>query len=187
VRGALPDTDVVVHLEPQREGLDLRDQALAVALAEPLVREAHDIVVYESGDRRSLSLHLKMPADLALADAHDVAERVEAELERRPRVEAVQTHLEPLELPVAARIPDPGDARDDVERRRIARLVQDRTRHAPEELRLLRTDVGLVVFLSVRVGATATLRDAHELASRVEDDIRRDSDYIADVVVHTEP
>jgi divalent metal cation (Fe/Co/Zn/Cd) transporter len=134
-----------------------------------------------------VSLHLKMPAGLAPAEAHDVAERVEADLERRPDVEAVQTHLEPLELPVAARTPEPGDPRDDLERQRIARIVEDRTGHAPEELRLLRTDVGLVVFVSVRVGPTATLRDAHELARRIEDDVRRDSDYIADVVVHTEP
>jgi cation diffusion facilitator family transporter len=187
VRNALPETDVVVHLEPQREGLDLRDQALAVALAEPLVREAHDITIYEIGDRRGVSLHLKMPADLALADAHDVAERVEAELEQQPHVEAVQTHLEPLELPVAARIPEPGDTGDDLERQRITELVDARTGHAPEELRLLHTDVGLVVFVSVRVGPTVTLADAHELAGRIEDDVRRDSDFIADVVVHTEP
>jgi cation diffusion facilitator family transporter len=187
VREALPDTDVVVHLEPQRDGLDLRDQALAAALAEPLVREAHDITIYESGDRRSLSLHLKMPADLALAEAHDVAERVEARLEQQPDVEAVQTHLEPLELPVAARPQVPGDERDDHERQRIAEIVNERTGGPPEEVQLLRTDVGLVIFLSVRVGPTATLREAHELASRIEDDIRRDSDYIADVVVHTEP
>ena len=51
VRGALPDSDVVVHLEPRREGLDLRDRALAIALAEPHVREAHDIVIYTA--RRS--------------------------------------------------------------------------------------------------------------------------------------
>jgi divalent metal cation (Fe/Co/Zn/Cd) transporter len=65
--------------------------------------------------------------------------------------------------------------------------VRERTGGPPEELQLLRTDLGLVVFVSVRVGSTVTLRDAHELASRIEDDIRRDSDYIADVVVHTEP
>ncbi|MCW3001403.1 MAG: cation transporter [Conexibacter sp.] len=187
VQAALPDTDVVVHLEPQRDGLDLRDHALATALAEPLVREAHDIVIYESGDRRSVSLHLKMPAELDLAEAHDVAERVEADLEQRPDVEAVQTHLEPLELPVAARPRVPGDARDEQEHRRIADLVEERTGSSPDELQLLRTDVGLVVFLTARVGSTTTLRDAHELASRIEDDIRRDSDYIADVVVHTEP
>jgi hypothetical protein len=120
-------------------------------------------------------------------EATRVAERVEADLDLRRDVEAVQTHLEPLELPVAARIPEPGDARDDLERQRITQIIEDRTHQAPEDLRLLRTDVGLVIFVSVRVGPTATLREAHELASRVEDDIRQDSDYIADVVVHTEP
>jgi cation diffusion facilitator family transporter len=187
VRQALPDTDVVVHLEPQRDGLDLRDQALATALAEPLVREAHDITIYESGDRRSVSLHLKMPADLALAEAHDVAERVETTLEQQADVEAVQTHLEPLELPVAARPRVPEDARDEQERQRVADLVEERTGRPAEAIQLLRTAVGMVVFVTVRVGSTVTLRAAHELAGRIEDDIRRDSDYIADVVVHTEP
>ena len=68
VRDALPDSDVVVHLEPRREGLDLRDRALAAALAEPLVREAHDITIYEHDGRMSVSLHLKMAPDIALAD-----------------------------------------------------------------------------------------------------------------------
>ena len=62
VRDALPETDVVVHLEPRREGLDLRDRVLAIALAEPLVREAHDIAIYEHDGRVSVSLHLKLDA-----------------------------------------------------------------------------------------------------------------------------
>ncbi|MEA2299884.1 MAG: hypothetical protein QOE44_419 [Solirubrobacteraceae bacterium] len=47
VRKVLPDNDVVVHLEPRRHGLDLRDRALAVAVVEPLVREAHDLTIYD--------------------------------------------------------------------------------------------------------------------------------------------
>src|SRR6202040_2136774 len=43
VEGALPGSDVVVHVEPRRNGLDLRDRVLAIALAEPLVRETHDV------------------------------------------------------------------------------------------------------------------------------------------------
>jgi hypothetical protein len=38
---SLPDSEVAVHLEPRREGLSLRDRALAAALAEPLVRDVH--------------------------------------------------------------------------------------------------------------------------------------------------
>jgi hypothetical protein len=39
-----PTNDV----EPGRDGLDVRGRALTVALAEPLVREAHDITIYEA-------------------------------------------------------------------------------------------------------------------------------------------
>jgi cation diffusion facilitator family transporter len=187
VRETLPETDVVVHLEPRRDGLDLRDQALAAALAEPLVREAHDITIYRSGDDRcSISLHLKLAADTSLTVAHDVAERVEAELAQQPGVAEVQTHLEPLEHPIAVS-PEQADARDDEERARIEALVAQRAGAGPCEVELLRTDAGLVIFLSVGLAAGTTLTDAHELAGRLEDDIRQDRDWIADVVVHTEP
>jgi divalent metal cation (Fe/Co/Zn/Cd) transporter len=187
VRKALPDTDVVVHLEPRRDGLDLRDSALAVALAEPLVREAHDIAIYEHDGRVSISLHLKMDPDVSLGKAHDVAERVEAALRDEPGVDDIQTHLEPLEQPVAARPDEEGAAPDAAQRQRITRLVEDRTRHPPRKLRLLHAAGGLVVFVSVLVPADMTLADAHELASRLEDDIRDGQPHMQDVVVHTEP
>jgi cation diffusion facilitator family transporter len=187
VRDALPDSDVVVHLEPRREGLDLRDRALAIALAEPLVREAHDITIYEHGGRRSISLHLKLAPDLPIRDAHDVAERVEAALRREPGVDDVQTHLEPLEQPVAARPVEDGDRPDDEQRERIAQLVIERTGRPPRELRLLHADNGLVVFVSVAVPGDMPLPAAHELAGRLEDDIREAQPHMQDVVVHTEP
>ena len=46
---------------------------------------------------------------------------------------------------------------------------------------------GLVVFVSVVTGADIRLPDAHELASRLEDDIREAQPHMTDVVVHTEP
>src|SRR3954451_17281175 len=120
VRAALPDSDVVVHLEPRRHGLALRDRALALALAEPLVREAHDISVYEHGRSVSLSLHLKFSPDVAIGEAHDIAERVETALREEPGVEDVHTHLEPLERPVAARPGEDRAAPDEAQRRRIS-------------------------------------------------------------------
>ncbi len=84
VRRALPDSEVVVHLEPRREGLGLRDRALAAALAEPLVRDVHDIAIYRHGDKISVSLHLKMDPDVRSREAHEVAERVEEVLRAEP-------------------------------------------------------------------------------------------------------
>src|SRR4051812_31192089 len=187
VRHVLPDTDVVVHLEPRRDGLDLRDRILAVALAEPLVREAHDITIYEHDRHVSISLHLKLDPDVSVGEAHDVAERVEAALRDEPGVDDVHTHLEPLEQPVAARPDDSSEGPDEDQRQRIAQLVRDRSGEPPRELRLLHAAGGLVVFVSVAVAPQMTLADAHELASRLEDDIRAGQPHMQDVVVHTEP
>jgi len=185
VRQSLPHSEVVVHLEPRREGLSLRDRALAAALAEPLVRDVHDIAIYRHSGRASISLHLKMDADVPLADAHEVAERVEATLRAEPGVEDVHTHLEPLERPLIAR--DESRLSDEAERKRITELVLQRTGHPPRELRLLHTDTGLVVFVSVTAGSGRRLPAAHELASRLEEDIREAQPHMTDVVVHTEP
>jgi divalent metal cation (Fe/Co/Zn/Cd) transporter len=187
VREALPGSDVVVHLEPRREGLDLRDRVLAVALAEPMVREAHDIAIYEHGGHVSVSLHLKMAADVGLAEAHEVAERVEATVRQEPLVEDAHTHLEPLEQPLAASPSPQGVEAGRGEKARIIELVRARTGHPPRELRLLQAEGGLVVFVSVCVPGDATLAAAHELASRLEDDIREGRPHMQDVVVHTEP
>jgi cation diffusion facilitator family transporter len=187
VRQALPDSDVVVHLEPQQQGLDLRDRALAIALAEPLVREAHDVTVYEHEDRRSVSLHLKFDPQVSLWEAHEVAERVESTLAQEPGVAEVWTHLEPLEQPVPSRPQAQRAQAIAAETERVRRLVRDRLGREPTDLRLIPTDHGLVILLRVQAGADATLADAHQLASRLEDEIRQDHDHIADVVVHTEP
>jgi len=185
VRLALPGSDVVVHLEPRRHDLALRDRVLAVALAEPLVRDVHDIAIYKHAGRASVSLHLKLNPDVPLAEAHEVAERVEAAVRADPGVDDVYTHLEPLERPLVAS--DKLKASDEIERERITRLAIERTGRPPRELRLLHTDDGLVVFVSVAAARDIGLPDAHELASRLEDDIREGQPHMTDVVVHTEP
>jgi cation diffusion facilitator family transporter len=185
VERALPGSDVVVHVEPRRRGLDLRDRVLAIALAEPLVKEAHDITIFEQDGAASVSLHLKFPAELDLRAAHEVAERVEREIRARPEVAAVQTHLEPLERPLSAHAPD--ERADASARDEAARVVRERTGRDPEMVELLSTDGGRVVFLTLGVGGTQSLRGAHQLASELEDELRRRIPGIADVVVHTEP
>lgn len=185
VRGALPETDVVVHVEPRQRGLDLRQRILATALADPLVQEAHDIAIFQRDDRAAVSLHLKFPRDLPLAEAHAAAERVEELVRRLPGVGDVQTHLEPLEQPVAERRGDPVDLAD--RRERIAALIRARTGEEPRGMRLLATDAGPVLFLTLALPEGRSLQGAHALASELEEALRADQPTLADVVVHTEP
>ncbi|HLH14620.1 MAG TPA: cation diffusion facilitator family transporter, partial [Solirubrobacteraceae bacterium] len=182
---ALPGSDVVVHVEPRRRGLDLRDRVLAIALSEPLVKEAHDIAIFERDGQSSVSLHLKFPAELDVRSAHEIAERVEQSIRARPGVADVQTHLEPLERPLRASAPDrEADART---LRAVERVVREHTGAAPRGVRLLCTDVGQVLFLTLAVDPGEPLSEAHRLAGELEDELRQRIANIADVVVHTEP
>ena len=96
---ALPGSDVVVHVEPVEDAA-LRDRVHAAALAVTGVHEIHDVTLVEVDGRTELSLHVKLPGEISLEDAHDVAERVERAIcAAVPEVDAVQTHLEPLTEP----------------------------------------------------------------------------------------
>ena len=185
VEQALPGSDVVVHVEPRRSGLDLRDRVLAIALSEPLVKEAHDISIFEQGERSSVSLHLKFPDDLDLAQAHEIAERVEAAIRERPGVSEVQTHLEPLERPLRAA---QGDATADATAiAEIQELVLARTGSRARGVHLLSTDGGRVLFLTLAGHEGESLTEAHHLAGVLEDELRQRIGDLADVVIHTEP
>ena len=81
---------------------DLRERASAAALTVRGVREVHNVRVVDVGGRPELSLHLKLPADLDLGDAHEIAEAVERAIGAAvPEVGDVHTHIEPLS-PAAA-------------------------------------------------------------------------------------
>jgi divalent metal cation (Fe/Co/Zn/Cd) transporter len=183
VQSALPEADVVVHVEPAMDDAALRERILAAALTVPRVREMHNVRIVSVDGGLQVSLHLKLPGDLTLDEAHAVASQVEGAIaEAVPEVASVQTHLEPLSEPAAGR---PAGSEDDAEQ--IRRIVRERTGAPPREVRFLQTVDGLVAFLTLALGAGSTLAEAHSLASEIEENIRRDIPSLADVSVHTEP
>ena len=181
VQEALPESDVVVHVEPAAVEA-VQEQVHAAALAVPRVREVHNVRVVRVGGGLEVGLHLKLPGDLSLENAHAVASEVEDAISAAlPGVVTVQTHLEPLREAAAGRRTAPPDEE------RVISLVRELTGEPPREVRLVRTDEGVLVFVTLHVPAERTLAEAHALASDVEKRIREALPEIADVVVHTEP
>jgi cation diffusion facilitator family transporter len=178
---ALPGIDVVVHVEPQDEAAALRERVLASALTVSHVRELHNLTVLDVDGRIEVSLHLKLPGDLPLDEAHDIAEQVEAAiLAQVPSVRTVQTHLEPFKETAAGE-------EIEVDTVAIQAVIREETGADPRELRLVRTDEGIVVFLTLALPAAGSLADAHGQASAIEERVRGAVPAIVDVVVHTEP
>src|SRR3954451_9478853 len=177
---ALPESDVVVHVEPYGDEAAIGERAHAAALGVRRVREVHNVSVVSVDSGTELSLHLKLPGDLSLEEAHAIAEEVERAIERAiPELASVRTHLEPLGEE-AAGTEVAGDAAT------VRRIVRTELGVDPAELRFVDTDEGLVAYLTLRLGSD-TLAAAHADASRIEELIRRERPEIADVVVHTEP
>ena len=186
VQRTLPESDVVVHVEPRDDEAALRERAHAAAVAVPTVREVHNVTVLTVDGRNEVSLHLKLPGNLPLDEAHAVANAVERAITAAlPEVDAVQTHLEPLaEAGEGVRPTEVDVARETAA---VTKLVEETTGRPPKELRFLRTVEGLVAFLTLTLEPETTLAAAHVRASEVEERIRRERPEIADLIVHTEP
>ena len=179
VQSALPEADVVVHVEPDAEHAALRERILAAALTVPQVREMHNVRIVSVDGGLQVSLHLKLPRDMTLEEAHGVASEVEGAIAvAEPEVVSVQTHLEPLTEPAPGRT---AVAEEDADR--IRRIAAEHTGSAPREVRFLQTDDGRVAFLTLALAPESTLAEAHSLASEVEEDIRRALPELADVSV----
>jgi cation diffusion facilitator family transporter len=187
VSEALPGSDVVVHVEPAAptDG-DLRERASAAALTVRGVREVHNVRVVDVGGRPELSLHLKLPADLGLGAAHDIACAVEAAIhDAVPEVVDIHTHIEPLSPDAAGEEPRHADVAAEAEA--VRQVVRDVTGREPEGLRFRNGEEGLVTLLTVRLAGDQTLDDAHRAASEIERRVRERAPRIAEVIVHTEP
>jgi cation diffusion facilitator family transporter len=181
---ALPGSDVVVHVEPQEDEAAIRDRAHAAALGVPSVREVHNVSVLDVGGHTEVSLHLKLPGEMTLEEAHEVANQVESAIAAAvPEVDSVQTHIEPLGEAVE------GETMEDdrAERNVVLRIVREVTGEEPRELRFVRTDEGLLAYLTLGLDPSSQLAEAHARASEIEERIRRARPDIADVIVHTEP
>jgi cation diffusion facilitator family transporter len=186
VERALGDADVVVHVEPSESGGGLRERATAAALSVPEVREVHNVRAMHLGDGYELSLHVKLPRELSLAEAHDVVEQ----LEKRVRIEVpelrnVHTHIEPLARTHWGREPASGDTAS--ERAAIEETVRQMTGANPEDVSFRDGERGRIALVTITLPGEQPLPSAHRHAGAIEEAVRERCPSLADVIVHTEP
>lgn len=186
VQRVLPGSDVVVHVEPGLPPDDLRERALATALRVPGVREIHNVRVIHPSDRTEITLHAKLPHDMPLSEAHRIADTIEATImDEVPGIDAATTHLEPLDTDLVGEQPDPAAVGD--LSAAVDRTVRDLTGRPPTSLRFVRSEEGLVAYVSLGLDAATPLERAHEIGGMVRSRLRRELDGLDDVFVHTEP
>ena len=80
-----PGSDVVVHVEPVGGRGGPAGAGRESAMSVTRVREFHNLSLIELPDGFHVSLHLKLPGDLALDEAHEIAEQIEQAIVARVR------------------------------------------------------------------------------------------------------
>lgn len=185
-----PGTDVVVHVEPTAETSGFVERVQAAASRAEGVHEVHNVLVHAfdeaNAQKLHVTLHAKVRAGLSLAEAHDVADRVEeqviAELGEGVRVDS---HIEPLEPTVHGR--DVTEKRSD-----LVDLIQAMATEEPDVLdchEILITESGpeLSVVAHVHGRASLSLSRMHEASQRIENKLHAQHSEVGPVVIHFEP
>jgi cation diffusion facilitator family transporter len=186
VERALGGADVVVHVEPADAEGTVRERATAAASAIPEVREVHNVRVMRLPEGYELSLHVKLPRELSLDEAHNAVERLEQRVrEEVPELEYVHTHIEPLAPTDWASAPDTDETA--VEREAIDSAVRRVTGSSPLAVSFRDGELGRVALVTVSLPGDQPLPSAHRHAGRIEEAVRERCPELADVIVHTEP
>jgi len=94
VKRHLPGADVVIHTMPMPTGSEsIHDRVRAVAARMNLM--THDVTVQRFGQQLQVEQHLEVKETMPLRQAHELATRLESEIQREiPEVASILTHIE---------------------------------------------------------------------------------------------
>lgn len=182
VRSQIGPAQVTVHVEPSTGAEAPNERVAAAALRVPGVVETHNISVLEQGSGgRAITLHVRLPEDMPMREAARTVEQLKREIRSEFGVARVYAHVEPSALGAQP-------ARDiGAEQPQLVRAATEAvTRVAGQgaaEVVVYRQGERLLVVTSLRAEPGRSVRDAHVLASRVEDAVRDALDSVDDVIV----
>ena len=154
------------------------------ALRVPRVREIHNVTVLRVGDRTEVSLHLKLPGDLSLGEAHASRRGSSGDPQAVPRSTPCRRTSSRSASP-RGRGAGPRDVEDEARGRTPDRPRDDR---APNHASCAssRPTTGLVAYLTRARRGWHVPRGGARTRERGEGDPRPRPE-IVDVLVHTEP
>jgi cation diffusion facilitator family transporter len=189
VMSALPDADVMVHVEgAHAEGEDWPAQVRATAAAYGL--RVHGLHAHEVSGRLSLHLHVEVSDTLTLEEAHARVTAFEQELHRifGPALEVV-SHIEPAGASlrmeaVLARAMSDEEVKLTVQKA-LAGICDSLSAH---DIHVFANAAGEYdLTLHCRLSGEMSIVDAHQLSDQAEESIRKALPQVRRVLIHLEP
>ncbi|HSJ56455.1 MAG TPA: cation-efflux pump [Anaerolineae bacterium] len=187
VGGIVPRGDVIVHVDPVRRSGESLAQTVG-AIAARMGLHTHDVHAHVVRDRTSVDLHVEVPAELTLGQAHDRVSRLELAMrEELPDVRDIHSHIEPLASPVVPASPLDEDERRDLEARIAAVVSEIQELNGCTRLHIRSGPGGHDIVLHCLADPDLPLPDAHRLADQVEKLVHVRVPGVRRVLVHVAP
>jgi cation diffusion facilitator family transporter len=178
--------DVVIHIEPQRgahvtEGISGAFRQLAGELE----LRVHGLRAYELDGGLYADLHVEVPADVTLGEAHRRSSALIAAAHKRfASLHEIVTHIEPAVRGAEAREVDQEETED------IQRIVQQVAADWCEschKILVRRLQDELSLSLHCQTAPDTPIEEAHQLSQRMESALRIRLPQLGRVVIHMEP
>jgi cation diffusion facilitator family transporter len=187
IAAIVPRGDVIVHVDPVRPGDETLAQTVR-AIAARLGLRTHDVHAHEVRDRYFVDLHVEVPGELTLGQAHDRVTHLEVAVRKElPQVRDIHSHIEPLASPVMPVAP-----LDEQEGQQLRERIAAAVDEIPElggysRLHIRPGPGGHDVVLHCLADPDLPVAEAHRLADRVEKLLHVRIPGIKRVLVHVTP
>lgn len=179
--------EIEVHFLPDNDA-PLDYAALAGARAAALGLSTHEVRLSETPDGKLMELHVEVPRDQSLAEAHTRVSALEGDLRAAlPDVAEVVTHIEPEPLGADASRLCATNTAADLEREARQRLQTQHPAADWHQFLVTEHDDGYALSLHVTLPAHFSVSQAHRLAEEAEMLLRGALPEIHRVTIHTEP
>ena len=182
VRGVLPDAETSVHMEPEEENhRDLYATSYRLASLHGLM--IHNLRLVTQDDGMHVEVHIELPDDMPLTEAHEKVSAYEADLRKRVGALYVVSHMEPR----GSR--SHGDSRAislETVTHAVERAMQSSPLSDPHHIHVYTGDDGTTLTFHCRCCAS-TVAEGHALATRLEENIRAGLPDVGHIVIHVEP
>ena len=182
----LDDADLTFTAVPvARSNESVRERVMVIARNSGLA--VHHVTVHDLGDKLTVSIDLEVDGNMALNEAHDIAQGLERNIrdEFGEDVE-VDTHIEPLEPELPHGTDAPRD-RVDVIKAALSRFAAGGAIHDVHNVRVRDTDAGEIVNFHCRAAPSMSVIRVHESVDEIERALRRAFPSVKRVISHAEP
>jgi divalent metal cation (Fe/Co/Zn/Cd) transporter len=186
VRTLYPNARISVDTEPVRsEGESIYNSVKDAADGVPGSRGVHNIHIQTVDGKLYVDLHLEVSANMTVKQAHEVADEVQKRIKAlNPVISGVTIHIESASERISKELTG-------VETE-LESLIEDVARKFHEiknikEVRIRRFDDVIHVVLTCQFDSNLTIKEAHEISSELERNIKKAYPSIERIDIHEEP